>query len=45
MQNIKSNINAAGRKYAIFTGASSGKGFQTSLLQEMVFVPMPPCTI
>ncbi len=32
MQNIKSNNNAAAKKYAIVTGASSGIGFQTSLL-------------
>lgn len=32
MQNIKSNNKAAGKKYAIITGASSGIGFQTSLL-------------
>ena len=32
MQNIKSNNKSAGKKYAIVTGASSGIGFQTSLL-------------
>jgi NAD(P)-dependent dehydrogenase (short-subunit alcohol dehydrogenase family) len=32
MQNIKSNNKTAGKKYAIVTGASSGIGFQTSLL-------------
>lgn len=32
MQNVKSNNKAAGKKYAIVTGASSGIGFQKSLL-------------
>ena len=32
MQNIKSNNKTAGKKCAIVTGASSGIGFQTSLL-------------